>query len=121
MPLEEESWEPEARHLGFASEEAMLRGLYLDQSLSINKMAKLLGYSTFGIRMRLQRLGVELRQRGGDHTEKNRRALIGLDDHELNHTDIQTLVDKYAVHPSTVSAERRRRRKMKKEMMEVQR
>lgn len=120
MPFEEESWLPVAERLGFKTEEEMLKELYLTQMLSISKIAKLLGYSTFGIRGRLLRADISLRGRGGANTDKNKRSLIGVSDDDLFHSSVAALVDWYAVHPCTVSAERKRRRQMKKEIMEVQ-
>lgn len=118
MAFEETSWKPEAEKLGFTSEEDMLRALYLEQALPISKISKLIGYSTYIVRVRLHRLGVPIRRRGGCNTDKITRALAGVPEKELFSMAVLDLVDRYGVHPSTVSAERAFRKRVNKERME---
>lgn len=113
MSYLEESWNQTAATLGYHDEEHMLRGMYLVQSMSINQIAKVLGFSPFMVRMRLLRLKVKLRGRGGP--QRHVRKLAHLSDHELFHFSNGHIQKEHNVHSSTVSAERRLRKKMKEE------
>lgn len=118
MSAVEESWQSIADTLGFTDENEMLRHLYQEQGFSLNEIAKVVGYSTWTVRARLLRLGVELRGRGGADIPRVKRKLSDLTDDELFHVSIQTLVKQHGVHPSTISSERRYRNKMKNIDME---
>ncbi len=119
MPTEEQSWKPEAEQLGYPDEVSMLKGLYTDQHLSINQIARILGYSSPVVRVRIHRAGIEVRVKGGANNT-GKRVLAALTDMELFHTPIAKLTEAYNVHETTVSNERRFRRKLKQQEMKVQ-
>lgn len=116
MPTLEESWISIAEALGYRSEEEMLLDLYVQQQLSLNAIAKMLGYSAFNVRRRLIFAGVELRGRGGPNNRGHRR-LVEIKDIELFDESegwLPRLCAKYDVCPATVFGERRLRRALRK-------
>lgn len=113
MSFPEESWLEVASTLGFDSEEGMLRHLYASQEFSIGDIARIVGRSTFTVRTRLMTLGVRLRGRGGPNNRQGKRKLLKLTDPELYNSTVGELVDKFGVHASTVSAERRLRERLR--------
>lgn len=119
MPYLEESWLPIANTLGFETEEAMLKHLYLEQRLSLSQLAKIVGYSTFTVRERLVRNLILLRGRGGAHGGTAKRSLSHVSDDQLFKGEIKELVLAHNVHPSTICSERRYRRKIKASQLEV--
>lgn len=114
---EEESWQPIADTLGFVNEEEMLRHLYTEQNFSIRDIASVVGYSSFVVRNRLMRLQPPLafKTRGGNNRQ-GKRSMLACTDEELAHGSVASLSEKYKVHPSTVSAERRLRERLKDEV-----
>ncbi len=107
MAYLQESWLPVARTLGYDTEEAMLRDLYIVQRFSIKKLSEVLGFSTGNVRRRLLLNHFPLAKRGG----KNRlgKGLLGfLKDEELRENP-DKLAAKYGVHVSTVFSERKKR------------
>lgn len=105
-----ESWQPIASTLGFRTEEEMLKHLYIQQAFSLSEMSKILGFSTWSVRRRLQLLGVPMKQRGGAANRLGRRRLAHLTDAELEEGPIAVLAAKEDVHMSTIFAEKRLRR-----------
>lgn len=109
MRYNEESWTPIAQLLGFDTEEEMLKHFYMIQSFSIKQISQVIGYSTFTVRRRLLLWHVNLRKRGGAN-HQGKRILRDLTDAELFDGASPVIAEKYNVHVSTISAERRFRK-----------
>ena len=99
-----ESWDPIAHTLGYKNEAEMLRDLY--KTLSIDEIAKKLGYSRGGVRRRLIMLDVDMRGRGGKNN-LGMGALAAATDEEL--ANVEKCTANYRVSQSTVFKERKRR------------
>lgn len=108
MPILEESWQPLADTLGFPNEREMLNELYLLQRLSLSQIAKVLGVSHVNVRRRLLGHGIPLRARGGRNRTK--RILADVPSAELFSPQVNIQAYQRGIHPSTIFAERRRRR-----------
>jgi hypothetical protein len=110
MMLAANPWTPEARALGFQSEESMLRNLYEEQRLSLSKIARMLKHSVCAVSMRLRSYNVALRSRGGPNG-KGKRALKDVPNSVLFHSPPPKIAETYSVCIATVFLEKRRRRK----------
>lgn len=108
MPIIEESWQPLADTLGYSDEQEMLQDLYLKQTMSLMQIARVLGVSHVNVRRRLLNHGVPLRGRGGPNRTK--RRLESIPDSELFGPKVNMQAYYRKVHPSTIFAERRRRK-----------
>ncbi len=104
----EESWGPEAASLGYSNETDMLRSLYKDQGFSLSQIAAKLRKTSFLVRRRLILRGVPLRGRGGRNHTKS--LLVELSNERLKLESPYDLAEELKVHPSTVFAEKKRRR-----------
>lgn len=107
MPILENDWSDILNTLGFESERSMLQELYVEQRLSINQLAQAIGFSAFAVRRRLIVNNIPLRARGGPNHVKTK--LSGVSDKILMSANRKRLAIHYNVHPSTISAEKRRR------------
>jgi hypothetical protein len=107
MAILSESWDPIAHTLGYKHEVAMLLDLYVVQHLSMEEMARKLGYSKGNIRKRLTIMGVTIKGRGGPNNPTG--ALDGATDEELKAP--KECAKKFGVALTTVYKERERRTK----------
>lgn len=112
MPWTENPWRAEAKILGYDGEHDMLRDLYENQCFSIKQIAIILSKSSGSVRERLIALGVTMRARGGPGPRLGRRKLAACSDVELVKESVASLCEKYGVHASTISAERRLRKEV---------
>ena len=108
MSILPESWQHFADTTGFRDEKEMLHSFYLEQKLSINQIAEVLGVSTGAVRRRLRLADIPLRGRGG----KNRIG-VGkvqlLTDAELASLDSREKCIGSGFHPSAIYKEKKRR------------
>lgn len=101
-----ESWLPIVEALGYADETTMLIDLYEVQKMSVEDLAKRLGYSRGIIRQHLKACNITLRPRGG----ANRKVTSKLHDvPDERFADIRELANDLGMHYSTVYKEARRR------------
>lgn len=107
MAVLPEDWTPYAKTLGYASEEEMLKDLYITQGFSAEDIATRLGFSRNNVRRRLTLLGVKFRARGGKNNLGN-RSLADVTDEELLSNPFE-LAKAHDIHVSTVFKERYRR------------
>lgn len=104
----EADWSGVVTTLGYVSEREMLTDFYT-KGMSIKDIAKVVGFSSWNVRRRLQSHGIELRARGGPHRAGQSKLAV-VSAKELFEEKINELCFKYDVHAATVANERRRRR-----------
>lgn len=111
MSMQEESWLPYAKSLGYTSEEEMLRDLYLVRQLSTSQIARALGFSRGSVNRKLRGKGIQLRRRGGNNSA-GKGPLQHLPDEWFENLTAER-VKESGFHPSSIFKERRRRAKRK--------